>query len=100
VQCRKTTQTIVSMQHAFRLQCSTCRISGWYRPVVSSINIDRVRDRRGIVARICHVTIVVTKVLLLLLLIKMTTCRVSLDIIAAVHLCDFVRRCVYEVSLI
>jgi len=87
------------MQHAFCLQRSTCRIGGWYRSVVSSINIDRVRNRRGIVAGICYVTIVVTKVLLLLL-IKMTTCRVSLDIIAAVHLCDFVRRCVYEVSLI
>lgn len=72
---------------------STCRIRGWYRPVVSSINVDRVRDRRGVVAGIRHAAIVVTKVLLLLL-IKMTTCRVSLDVIAAVHLCDFARRCV------
>lgn len=73
------------MWHAFR---STCRIRGWYRPVVSSINVDRIRDRRGVVAGVRYATIVVTKVLLLLL-IKMTTCRVSLDVIAAVHLCDF-----------
>lgn len=66
---------------------STCRIGGWYRPVVPSVDLDRVGDRRGVVAGVRGVTIVVAEVLLLLLLVKVTTCRVSLDVIAAVHLC-------------
>lgn len=65
---------------------STCRVRRWHSSVVPHGRFDRARDRRRIVAGVATVRVIVAKVVLLL--IKVAPSRVSLDVVAAVHLCD------------